>query len=437
MTEIYIFDCDGVIINSGADIAAAVNATFQHFGYWPVPEETLISFVGDGARALLIRALKYSTKNHFDETKSKKLDEILDWYLQYYYAHPVEKTTLYAGIKKFLRTLKEKNKKVAMLTNKSGKIAHEILAKFDILRYFDLIIAPETTDDNGEKIRQKPSPDGLSFALKKLNEKYGTSFVPENVIMVGDSKTDIQAGKAFGCKTVACRGGLGNTSELLAENADFCFSVASELEKFIDILSERDVEQTNLQKFAVKNEVPIMQDEGSDFICDYIVKNNARNILEIGTAIGYSAIKFARLREDIRVTTIEIDGDRFLAAERNIHTTKVAVDQAQEDDDAAHTADDAVHQQVLDHLHLQGGVALGGAGVHGVDAQLFAGGLNAVLGGVEIRNADQLGHDHDGLGHGHGGNQHRQNKDHCKNFLHVVLPRFYILQGDASAQPPP
>ncbi|MBQ3671811.1 MAG: HAD hydrolase-like protein, partial [Treponema sp.] len=318
MTEIYIFDCDGVIINSGADIAAAVNATFQHFGYWPVPEETLISFVGDGARALLIRALKYSTKNHFDETKSKKLDEILDWYLQYYYAHPVEKTTLYAGIKKFLRTLKEKNKKVAMLTNKPGKIAHEILAKFDILRYFDLIIAPETTDDNGEKIRQKPSPDGLSFALKKLNEKYGTSFVPENVIMVGDSKIDIQAGKAFGCRTVACRGGLGNTKELLAENADFCFSVASELEKFIDILSERDVEQTNLQKFAVKNEVPIMQDEGSDFICEYIVKNNARNILEIGTAIGYSAIKFARLRDNIRVTTIEIDGDRFLAAERNI-----------------------------------------------------------------------------------------------------------------------
>lgn len=317
MTELYIFDCDGVIIDSGEDIAEAVNETFRHFGYWPVPTEKIISFIGNGARTLIIRALKFSTKNHFDESKTEKLAEILDWYIQYYYAHPIVKTRLYAGIKNFLRVLKEKNKKVAMLTNKPEKIARKILEQLDVLQHFDFIVAPETTDDNGKKINQKPSPDGIQFALRKINEKYGISLAKENVIMIGDSKVDIQAGKSFGCKTVACRGGLGNTEELLSENADFCFSVASELEKFIDILSEDDREQTSMQKFALKNEVPIMQDESSGFICDYILKNNAKRILEIGTAIGYSSVKFAKLRDDIQVTTIEIDPERFAAAKRN------------------------------------------------------------------------------------------------------------------------
>lgn len=317
MIDVYIFDCDGVIINSGEDIADCVNATFEHFGYWQLPQKTLISFVGDGARNLIVRALKASTKNHFDETRTDKLEEILNWYLDYYYSKPVVKTNLYAGIREFLRVLKEKNKKVAMLTNKPEAITRRILQHFEIEQYFDFVVSPETLDENGEKIKKKPDPDGLSFIIRKINEKYGESYTALNAIMIGDSKVDIQAGKAFGCKTVACRGGLGNKEELLAQNADFCFSVASELEKFIDILSENETDQTWIQKFAIKNEVPIMQDEGSDFICKYIEENNIKRILEIGSAIGYSSIKFAKLRDDIHVTTIEIDFDRFMAARKN------------------------------------------------------------------------------------------------------------------------
>ena len=51
--QVYVFDCDGTIIDSGEDIASCVNASLQKFGYWPVDEKELISFTGDGAKKLV------------------------------------------------------------------------------------------------------------------------------------------------------------------------------------------------------------------------------------------------------------------------------------------------------------------------------------------------------------------------------------------------
>ena len=153
-------------------------------------------------------------------------------------------------------------------------------------------------------------------ALNLINTKFNSSYSEENGIVLSDSPADIQKAKNEGYKTVAIRGGMGNRELLVNSGADLCFSVASEIEKFINILS--DPEQTSeLKNFAMKNEVPIMQDEGSDFICTYIKENNVKNILEIGSAIGYSSMKFARLSPDIHVTTIEIDEERYRTAVKN------------------------------------------------------------------------------------------------------------------------
>ena len=73
----------------------------------------------------------------------------------------------------------------------------------------------------------------------------------------------------------------------------------------------------SIKAYASREAVPIMQDEGCDFICSYIKEHSCKNILEIGTAIGYSSIRFASLAEDIKVTTIELDIDRHLKAVEN------------------------------------------------------------------------------------------------------------------------
>ena len=72
-----------------------------------------------------------------------------------------------------------------------------------------------------------------------------------------------------------------------------------------------------IKAYANREAVPIMQDEGCDFICNYIKDHNVKRLLEIGTAIGYSSIRFARLSHDIQVTTIEYDLDRYIKAKEN------------------------------------------------------------------------------------------------------------------------
>ena len=74
-----------------------------------------------------------------------------------------------------------------------------------------------------------------------------------------------------------------------------------------------------LEKYADENNVPIMQKDGIEFLTDYIKKNNIKSILEIGSAIGYSAIKMALVSDDIKVTTIERDKERFDIAVENIN----------------------------------------------------------------------------------------------------------------------
>lgn len=73
-----------------------------------------------------------------------------------------------------------------------------------------------------------------------------------------------------------------------------------------------------IRAYASREAVPILQDETGDFICAYIQEHDVKRVLEIGTAIGYSSIKFASMREDIHVTTIELDIDRHITAVENI-----------------------------------------------------------------------------------------------------------------------
>lgn len=73
-----------------------------------------------------------------------------------------------------------------------------------------------------------------------------------------------------------------------------------------------------IKQYAEDNNVPIMLQEGIDFLTTYILKNHVKNILEIGTAIGYSAIMMALVDPDVKVTTIERDEVRYLEALKNV-----------------------------------------------------------------------------------------------------------------------
>ncbi len=73
-----------------------------------------------------------------------------------------------------------------------------------------------------------------------------------------------------------------------------------------------------MKKYALDNKVPIMQDEGIDYLTTFVVKNQINSVLEIGSAIGYSAIMMALANPNLKVTTIERDRERYLEAVKNI-----------------------------------------------------------------------------------------------------------------------
>ena len=74
----------------------------------------------------------------------------------------------------------------------------------------------------------------------------------------------------------------------------------------------------DLEKYAEENNVPIIQKEGLNFILNYIKENKVKKILEIGTAIGYSAISMALIDKNIKITTIERNKEMFSLAKKNV-----------------------------------------------------------------------------------------------------------------------
>ena len=78
-----------------------------------------------------------------------------------------------------------------------------------------------------------------------------------------------------------------------------------------------------IEEYAKQNKIPIMQKDGILFLIDYIKNNNVKTILEIGSAIGYSAINMALIDKDIKVTTIERDEIRYNEAIKNIKRFKL------------------------------------------------------------------------------------------------------------------
>ena len=78
-----------------------------------------------------------------------------------------------------------------------------------------------------------------------------------------------------------------------------------------------------MEKYAEEKSVPIMQKRSMSFLCKFIEKNKIKRILEIGTAIGYSAINMALVNDDIQIVSIERDQEKYIEAIKNIKKCKL------------------------------------------------------------------------------------------------------------------
>ncbi len=178
-----IFDLDGTLVDSLADIALAVNLMRRDFGLPSLSEEKVGSCVGDGSRKLVQRTLRAEV----DDT-----DKGLELFLKYYRDHCLDHTRLMPGASEVLAKLSHKN--LAVVTNKLSTFAEEILRKLGIRHLFGLVLGGDSTE------RVKPDPEPVVAVIDYFQTPR------ERAMIVGDNYTDVEAGKAAGIWTCFVRG---------------------------------------------------------------------------------------------------------------------------------------------------------------------------------------------------------------------------------------
>lgn len=178
-----MFDLDGTLLDTIADLAAAVNRMLAHLGRSPLPVQTVRTFVGKGIKVLVERALA-ATSEHNDDGL---LDRILPFYEDCYAAVNGEQTTIYPGVIEGLNAFRAAGLPLACVTNKSERFTLPLLERTGLASYFSLVVAGDTLP------KKKPDPLPLLHAC----DKFG--IVPARMLMIGDSANDAVAARAAGC----------------------------------------------------------------------------------------------------------------------------------------------------------------------------------------------------------------------------------------------
>jgi phosphoglycolate phosphatase len=184
--RLLVFDLDGTLIDSRLDLIHSVNAMLQHIGRPALDGDVIASYVGDGAPALVRRAVG-------DTDDEVLFRTALEYFLGYYRLHKLDHTTVYEGIAETLTSVanskNEVRRQMAVLSNKPVNPSRDILKALGLGDFFVRVYGGNSFTT------KKPDPLG---ALTILRE---TGFAADEALMIGDSAVDILTGRNAGLWT--------------------------------------------------------------------------------------------------------------------------------------------------------------------------------------------------------------------------------------------
>ena len=195
--QLFLFDLDGTLIDSRADLAAATNAMRAHHGLAPLSVAKVATYVGDGIRVLALRALEGAPVDP---------DLAAEQIAAAYAEHLIDDTTAYPGVDAGLRALRAAGHDLGLVTNKPAPHARRLCDHFGWTPLFAVILG------GGDSPELKPSPLPLQLAMQR------TGHAPDNTWMVGDHHTVLAAARRAGVRSVFLASGFGNPGP---EQADF------------------------------------------------------------------------------------------------------------------------------------------------------------------------------------------------------------------------
>ncbi len=201
-----LFDLDGTLVDSLPDLTSAINLLRADFSLPPLTIVQVRNYVGDGASALVERALP---DGFFDQGK-------LTSFLTYYQQQLCVQSSAYPGIGEMLEQLQDYP--LAVVTNKPLLMATELLESLGLKRYFRLVLGGDSC------LQKKPHPAPLLAALAQLQAE------PQSSLMIGDHHTDLRAATAAGIPACFCSWGYGNDG---GETPAYTLSSVAELQQLL------------------------------------------------------------------------------------------------------------------------------------------------------------------------------------------------------------
>lgn len=193
--QLLIFDLDGTLADTRADLTTGINLMRAHYGLPLLDLNTVSGYIGSGIRRLVERSLQGAK---VDLNEALELDRV------FYNAHVVDETVLYPGVQEGLQKLVDAGHLLAVLTNKPCDSSQIIFKYFRLDRFFFRVIGGD------DMSTLKPVPDGI---ISLMNY---TGIPANDVWMIGDHHTDLEAAYNAGVKSGFVTYGIGNPGEFSA-----------------------------------------------------------------------------------------------------------------------------------------------------------------------------------------------------------------------------
>ena len=184
-----LFDLDGTLLDTAADIAGALNRSLAERG-WPALKVTdVVRMIGRGAPILIERAAALQNRAVSAADKAQMVERFFHFYGALEERDESAAVT-YPDVPQTLRLVHEAGLSVAIVTNKQERFARALLHRLELAGWVDLVVGGDTCE------RRKPDPQPLLFACSALR------LTPDQVLMVGDSVNDVSAARAAGIPVV-------------------------------------------------------------------------------------------------------------------------------------------------------------------------------------------------------------------------------------------
>lgn len=194
--DLLVFDLDGTLIDSAADISAALRRVLARLGRRPVTHEKVVASIGSGVRKLIER------------TSDPPHEPVVEAFLEEYAAHLLDRTRLYPGVAETLAVLPGRK---LVLSNKPERLCRQIVQGLGIAAHFEAVYGGDSFPT------RKPDPAVFRAAARGARQ----------ALMVGDSRVDLETARAAGARMCAVLYGYAQPEEL--DGADFAIERFSRL----------------------------------------------------------------------------------------------------------------------------------------------------------------------------------------------------------------